>query len=368
MSSAYDIVYSLYACAARHVRSGACVHPIMFPSTRNLLCLAAAVLFISHRSLAIPFAAPTILYGQQCAANDSIRSISANITSLLREKVLPALSCPDIGSCEGNPGASCKQIVEERPDAPSGDYWISLCNGSAIRVFCDMNSRCCNSSSGWMRAAYLNMTDPTQNCPAGTYLLGSDTKRLCRRKYGTGCKSIFFPVYFLPYSRVCGRVIAYQEGSSDAFWQYYRDNSITLDDDFVDGITISVGYPRTHVWSFAVAQSEGGEGADSIFSCPCARTDIPTQAVVPPFVGNEYFCESGTKTYWASNGVLYIDDPLWDGEGCPANSSCCQVNRPPWFCKDLGGVFRNDFEIRLCGDEDRGNEDVPLELIELYVQ
>lgn len=339
----------------------------MLPLTRIFLCLS--ILLILHHSIAIPTTStsPTILSGQQCAADGSIyRSISANLSSLIREKVLPTLRC-DTGSCKSNPGASCKQIAEERSDAPSGDYWISLCNGSAMQVFCDMNSRCCNSSSGWMRAAYLNMTDRTHNCPAGTYL-GSDPKRLCRRKIGTGCKSIFFPVHFLPYSRVCGRVIAYQDGTADAFWQYHYDNSVTLDDDFLDGVTISVGYPRTHVWSFAVSNTEGGDGAETIYSCPCARTDVPTASVVPPFVEDEYFCESGAANLWGQVGTLYLDDPVWDGENCPQNSTCCQLNNPPWFCKDLGAEFRNDLEVRLCGDEDLGNEDVPLELIELYVQ
>ena len=85
--------------------------------------------------------------------------------------------------------------------------------------------------------------------------------------------------------------------------------------------------------------------------------------MVPPFVENQYFCESGTQNDWAQHNVLYLDDPLWDEEGCPG-----QINNPPWFCRDLGQQFRNDLEVRLCGDENRGNEDVGLDVIELYVQ
>lgn len=338
--------------------------------SRNLLLLATAVLVISRRSLAIPVetAPGVILYGPQCAANVS-KAFSANVSSLLREKILPAMRCPALGSCANNPGASCKHIAQERPDSPSGDYWVRLCNGSAIRVYCDMSSRCCNSSSGagWMRAAYLNMTDPAQDCPAGLYL-GSDSKRLCRRKQHSGCKSIFYPVHFLPYSRVCGRVIAYQDSTADAFWQYFGDRTLTLDDNYVDGVTITVGYPRTHVWTFAAANTEGGIGGDSKYSCPCSRTDVPTNSIVPPFVGNDYFCESGAANTWGSHNTLYLDDPLWDGDDCPENSSCCELHNPPWFCKDLGRELRNDFEVRLCGDENLANEDIPLELIELYVQ
>ena len=346
-----------------------------------LSCLLLTVSLFLHPSLGTPIVSPpTVLYGLpgQCSAGDANSSTTdEDLRSLLRDVVIPSLAgrrCSRSGFCASYPAESCKGIAQETPDAPSGDYWIRTCSGSVVGVYCDMTTdRCCRNSSGaaargWMRVANLNMTDPTHVCPAGMFLGADARKRLCRRKVAAGCRSIFFPTYHLPYTRVCGRVIGYQEGSADAFWQYLWDNSITLDDDFLDGLTISVGYPRTHIWSFAVSQTEGGEGADSEYSCPCARTDVPTNGVVPPFVGDNYFCEAGLENVWATNGVLYIDDPLWDGENCPQNSSCCQLNNPPWFCRDLGKEFRNDFEVRLCGDEDRGNEDIGLEIIELYVQ
>ena len=345
-----------------------------------LSCLLLTFSLILHPSLGTPIVSPpTVLYGLpgQCSAVANSSTTDEDLRSLLRDVVIPSLAgrrCSRPGFCASYPAESCKGIAQETPDAPSGDYWIRTCSGSVVGVYCDMTAdRCCRNSSGaaargWMRVANLNMTDPTHVCPAGMFLGADARKRLCRRKVAAGCKSVFFPTYHLPYSRVCGRVIGYQDGSADAFWQYQQDNSITLDDDFLDGLTISVGYPRTHIWSFAASQTEGGEGGDTIYSCPCARTDVPTNGVVPPFVEDNYFCEAGLENVWASNGVLYVDDPLWDGENCPPNSSCCQLNNPPWFCRDLGREFRNDFEVRLCGDEERGNEDIALEIIELYVQ
>lgn len=345
---------------------------ISLPSLLFTLCV------ILHPSLATPIISPpTVLYGLpgQCATVDANSSATDDLRSLLRNTVVPSLAgrgCSSPGFCAGYPAESCKSIAQETPDAPSGEYWIRTCSGLVVSVYCDMTTdRCCSNSGsarGWMRVANLNMTDPTQVCPAGMFLGADVRKRLCRRKVAAGCKSIFFPTYHLPYTRVCGRVIGYQEGSADAFWQYYNDNTLTLDDDFLDGITISVGYPRTHIWTFVASQTEGGVGADTIYSCPCGRTDVPTSGVVPPFVENNYFCEAGLENVWASNGVLYVDDALWDGEDCPENSSCCRLNNPPWFCRDLGREFRNDFEVRMCGDEERGNEDIALEIIELYVQ
>ena len=330
--------------------------------------LLALVCFSLPSDAALPLESSAEVLIGQCPNDQALVSISSDLRSILREKVIPALSCSALGSCAANPAASCKQIAEQRPDALSGDYWIRLCNGTAMQVYCDMNSRCCNSSSGWMRAAFVNMSDPSQECPAGLQLDSLADRRVCAKKVGAGCSSIFFPMFFLPYTRICGRMIAYQEGTTDGFWQYSRDQTITLDNNYIDGYSITVGYPRTHVWSFASSNTEGGAGADSEFSCPCARTDVVTNSIVPPFIGNEYFCESGTSNGWAQHNIFYGDDPLWDGTDCPDNSECCTLNNPPWFCKELENEFRSDIEVRYCGDEGLDNEEVPLELIELFVQ
>ena len=47
-------------------------------------------------------------------------------------------------------------------------------------------------------------------------------------------------------------------------------------------------------------------------NCPCNTPPGETQKI-QPFVGNDYFCESGNpNTYWTYK--LYTDDPLWDGK------------------------------------------------------
>ena len=103
-------------------------------------------------------------------------------------------------------------------------------------------------------------------------------------------------------------------------------------------------------------------------SCPFADRSTAL-SLVPSFVGNDYFCESGdlNLTYTFS---FYANDPLWDGQGC-RSSSCCELSyppgvTPPWFCKQLPQLqtTTNDIEVRICGDE---GEDTPLELIELYI-
>ena len=92
--------------------------------------------------------------------------------------------------------------------------------------------------------------------------------------------------------------------------------------------------------------------------------------MVPPpplFVGNDYFCDTAIDT-GISGGVFYNDDPLWDGAGCGPQSTCCSFNSPPWFYKQLPQTTTDDIEMRVCRDQSRANEDIAIEIVELYVQ
>ena len=42
------------------------------------------------------------------------------------------------GLNEELPAASCQQLSENRPDLPSGNYWITSSNGTVVQVYCDM--------------------------------------------------------------------------------------------------------------------------------------------------------------------------------------------------------------------------------------
>ena len=59
------------------------------------------------------------------------------------------------------------------------------------------------------------------------------------------------------------------------------------------------------------------------------------------------------------------DDPLWDGAGCGPMSTCCA---PPWFYKQLPQPTTDDIEMRVCRDEDASNEDIAIEMVEIYIQ
>ena len=258
-----------------------------------------------------------------------------------------------------NPAPSCKYIEQ---GSPSGYYWVQkFAGGYARQVYCNMTRRC-NSTGGWMRVADLDMTNPDHHCPQGFRTITSP-KRLCG-KPGPGCVSVTFNTYEVPYQKVCGRVIGYQSHSPDAFNSYYVNRGRTIDDQYVDGVSITYGSsPRKHVWTFAAANDESHS---SQYICPCTRSAFQFQGVVPPYIGQDYFCDTGSRYTYQNR--IYTHDPLWDGRGCGAISTCCSFNSPPWFCKQLPQPTNDDIELRLCGDEVLVNEDTPLEEIEIYIQ
>ena len=207
-----------------------------------------------------------------------------------------------------------------------------------------------------MRVAHLDMTDTNQRCPSGFRLITSP-KRTCGTP-GRRCVSTTFPLNGVKYSRVCGKIIGYQYASVDAFWG--RQHSI--DGNYVDGISITHGQkPRKHIWTFAAAYDE-----TQSYSCPCIKISVPFNGVIPPFVGQDYFCDTGSR--YAAQYQFYHADPLWDGSGCGSTSSCCGFNNPPWFCKQLPQPTTDDIEMRVCINEGSSNEDVAVESVQIFVQ
>ena len=217
------------------------------------------------------------------------------------------------------------------------------------------------------QVAGVNMTVANSQCPSGLELITSP-KRLCRRRNsGGGCSSVTFNLHNIPYSTVCGRVIGYQYYSPDAFSPFRVNQQLTIDGLYVDGVSLTYGStPRQHIWTFAAALDEvPGHNADSCH-CTNSKAHVAFTGVIPPFIGDDYFCETGSRVSFQSR--WYLDDPLWDGEGCGRFSSCCDRDNRPWFCKELPANTTDDIELRVCLDSSRSDEEVGLEIIELYVQ
>ena len=226
----------------------------------------------------------------------------------------------------------------------------------------------CGGVGGWRRVVYLDMTDPNTNCPPG-WQLTSYSKRTCGGN-STGsltCDSIIFPVNGGYYDKVCGRIKAYQSGLTDAFEAYDRGVVTTIEGAYVSGISLTHGNlthgsfrNRTHIWTFAAGIAEGIP--DQTDACPC---DVTTDIAIPPFVGDDYFCESGFNS--GSRKSFFPDDPLWDGNGCTTSSTCCSFGNPPYFTKELPNHTNDGIEVRICRYDNSGDY-TPIEFIELYVK
>ena len=219
----------------------------------------------------------------------------------------------------------------------------------------------CGGPGQWTRIAHLDMSDPSQQCPSNWNLVTTPV-RGCGKSTTSGCNSVTFSSTGQSYSRVCGRITAYQRGTTDAFIASLF--SASLEGAYVEGVSLTHGPAgsRQHIWTFAAAVYEGASYPTS--RCPCTYTTTIWPYTVPGFVANTYFCDTGNPGPDVGPGV-YADDPLWDGEGCGPTSTCCEFNNPPWFCTTLPQPTTNDIEARICVNSD--DEDVIISLVDIFV-
>ena len=266
---------------------------------------------------------------------------------------------------------SCKDIKEVLPNSPTGYYYVNGRN-----IYCNMDELC-GSGGGWTRLAYLDMTNATQNCPSGFRLYQSGGVRACGRASSNGgsCTSVQFPSNGISYSQVCGRVVGYQFGSTEAvYYQHDNFNNYNnINSYYVDGVSITRGSPRQHVWTLMAGLNEASYHNlyhDGRYNCPCSQGSLQN-STLQSFIGNDYFCESGNpSTGGGWYHILYTSDPLWDGKGCGSLEVNCCTSRPslPWFNKALGTTTTDYLELRVCGDTSTSGEDVPVSFYELYVK
>ena len=164
---------------------------------------------------------------------------------------------------------------------------------------------------------------------------------------------------------MCGRIKAYQWGGTLAFYGYHNREVTTIDGAYACGVSVTHGTPRNHIWTFVAGGSE--DNPTTIWVCPC---DATSTIRIPPFVGNDYFCESGVNRPW-NNRIdfkLHSNDTLWDGEDCLPSSTCCSQHNPPYFTKQLLTPTTDDIEARICLYYPLQYANLAVELVELYVQ
>lgn len=196
----------------------------------------------------------------------------------------------------------------------------------------------------WVQVASVNLSDPQQSCPS-PWVVETNPARSCGAASTPACASVFYDTLGLIYQRVCGMALGYGVSSPDGF---LGSNSNGIDAAYLDGISITYGQPRKHIWSL-------GAGHGGNLRCPCDNVNRIQAPLPPSFVGDNYFCDT-----YPDNGAL------WDGEGCVTN--CCTFNSPPWFSAALPSPTSDNIESRICHDQNADDERVLLNTLYLFIQ
>ena len=113
----------------------------------------------------------------------------------------------------------------------------------------------------WHRIAFLNMSDPSQQCKSAWREYNTSGVRACGRAYSTegSCSNETYGTESMVYSKVCGQVIGYQVASPDAF------NTVDM-----DGVKLTqLGVQNHHIWSFVGGVTENSS-RDKAGNCPCS--------------------------------------------------------------------------------------------------
>ena len=183
-----------------------------------------------------------------------------------------------------NPAASCYEIYQHNPTSRGsvGHYWIKTSEG-LFEVTCNMKLKCDGVEGGWMQLQVVDVDmNRDDSCP-GTWQMITTPRRLCLGNV-VGCATASFYTKGVDYQHICGQTKGYQKGSTDA----YQSKTQSIDAAYVDGISITLGSPRKHVWTYAAGLSDACY--NDCCTCPCATHPGPPP---PAFVGNHYYCESG---------------------------------------------------------------------------
>ena len=203
-----------------------------------------------------------------------------------------------------------------------------------------------------------------KRCPRSMKRVNASGRKVCVKRNRQHCASTTSSPHGIPYSYVCGMARGYAYFTPDAFRQFHKN--VGLDQTYVDGVSITHGYqPRKHIWTYAAGQVQNGwnRRAYGHSMCPCA---IGSTQKAPSFVGNHYYCEAANNN--ANKRKWYVNDPLWDGSGCPLGNSCCSSSGMPWFKRDLPASTTDKIEVRLCTDQSSRDENVGIEKLKVYVR
>ena len=259
-------------------------------------------------------------------------------------------------------GSSCEDIYSNNPEIrkKSGYYRINdtqwtYCNMTAIEITKNFISTCGDVREGWRGVVDIDIS-AGDNCPSGWTKDTYSGYSFCRKSFdGVGCSSTTFATNGITYQKVCGKARGYQKGHPNNEFVF---NSLTIDDRYVNGLSITYGSPRQHIWTYA----NGDYDISGTNLCPCDGDG----GTIPSFVGSNYYCESGRGST-DDHAAYHFDDPLWDGLGC-IHSNCCSVPNQPWFYRQLNEITSANIEARLCDKRTFSSGFTMIDRLEIYIK
>ena len=214
----------------------------------------------------------------------------------------------------------------------------------------------------WLQIADFDFSSATDPCPPEWELVTAPAGRGGCRQLDTaaGCTVATFSTNGVEYGKVCGQIIGAATGNPDAFRELgapgptVAANGVRL----IDGVTITYSSEIQHIWTLSAARFTN----EDLVVCPCKTNTNSIIMDAVAFADNNYFCDT---TF--GNSKL-----LWNGDCTPITipslEACCEFNTPPFFTAPLPTRTTANVDAHLCRDQARSDEDIRVQIIQLYVQ
>ena len=257
---------------------------------------------------------------------------------------------------------SCDELKKKHSTLKSGNYKLRI-GGKVVPVYCHMG-KLCGTVGGWTRLGHLKMSSDHKTCPNEQFSYINKGKRhLCRIKSDkVGCATASYSSRGIKYSTICGYARGYQKGRVFAFIKSYP-----LTSHYLSGVSFqrfdasSSTKKRKHIWSYGCGKVDiiAGDG-----ECPCNKG---SKNSLPGYVGNNYYCESGTSTS-PKSADFFLQDPLWDGKGFNNLEVPCRKDMMPYFKRIYDSAITDHITMKLCRPGGANFLDVYLEGYGVFVK
>ena len=243
---------------------------------------------------------------------------------------------------------SCAAVSAFPIQLPSGMYNIRSRTSTSYKYCSTTIAFSCNSIPGkWRRIAYLNINENPEACSDEFEVISDNPNPpLCRRMdTSAGCSSMVYPSNGMSYSQVCGAVRVHPARTPDGFMPR---NGQSVNENYVDGVSLTYGTSsnRNHIWTYTAAVTIGGGNRE------CGNCNEKPRSTATNFTCTTAYCDNAN--------TCFIPDTLWGSEAqqCFGNET---------FYRQLSESTTDNIEMRVCRDQGRGDEDILISFVELFV-